>query len=275
MKYAFSTLGCPQWSSQRVAEAAAQMGYDAVELRLLDGDVIDPGADGAKVGRAVALCRARGVEVCAFGTSCTFNHADPAERTRQVADLLRWIRLAQDLEVPLLRVFGGPDRHDRDPVPSVEEVDNWVAGSLRRAAPDAERAGVTVVLETHDAFCAARRVAAVLRAVDSAHVAALWDSHHPYEVGETAQDVLDALGSRIVHVHVKDARRLTPDGSAWQLVPLGEGEVPVRAQLAALQQYGYGGYISVEWEKKWHPELAEAEVALPQHLAWLKGVALQ
>jgi fatty-acyl-CoA synthase len=35
---------------------------------------------------------------------------------------------------------------------------------------------------------------------------------------------------------------------------------------------GYRGYVSVEWEKKWHPELADPEVALPQHLEWLRSV---
>jgi len=32
--------------------------------------------------------------------------------------------------------------------------------------------------------------------------------------------------------------------------------------------------VSVEWEKRWHPEIAAPETALPQHLAllrrWLK-----
>jgi sugar phosphate isomerase/epimerase len=32
---------------------------------------------------------------------------------------------------------------------------------------------------------------------------------------------------------------------------------------------GYQGWVSVEWEKRWHPEIAEPEVALPQHLAVL------
>jgi fatty-acyl-CoA synthase len=53
---------------------------------------------------------------------------------------------------------------------------------------------------------------------------------------------------------------------------MGEGEVPVREQLKVLEQYGYNGYVSVEWEKKWHPEIAEPEIALPQHIAWLKSV---
>ena len=272
MKYAFSTLACPAWSIEQVVEAATTLGYDGVELRLLDGAVIDPRADRAKVEQAVARSRAAGVEVCALDSSCTFNHADPGAREREVSDLLRWIDLAEDLQVPLVRVFGGHARPGLAPEPP-EVVNDWVAEALSRAAPTAEQAGVTVVLETHDAFSSARRVAAVLDRVDSPRVAALWDSHHPYRVGETPQDVIDALGPRIAHVHVKDARRTTPDGSAWQLVLLGEGEVPVREQLQALERHGYSGYVSVEWEKKWHPEIAEPEIALPQHIRWLRSVA--
>ncbi len=275
MKYAFSTLACPAWSSEQVVEAAARLGYEGVELRLLDGEVIDPVADHAKVERAVALCRARGVEVCALDTSCRFNDADPEERARQVAELRTWIALAQHLQVPLLRVFGGPDQGDGGRAPDEDEANDWVAQSLRQVAPDAERAGVTVVLETHDAFSSAHRVARILSRVESGGVAALWDSHHPYRVGETARDVVDALDGRIAHVHVKDARRLDADGVRWELVLLGEGEVPVREQLAALERHGYDGWVSVEWEKKWHPEIAGPEIALPQHIAWLRSVTGQ
>jgi fatty-acyl-CoA synthase len=271
MKYAFTTLACPAWSIEQVVEAVTTLGYDGVELRLLDGAVIDPGADRAKVEQAVARCRAAGVEVCALDSSCTFNHADPGAREREVSDLLRWIDLAEDLQVPLVRVFGGHARPGLAPEPP-EVVNDWVAEALSRAAPTAEQADVTIVLETHDAFSSARRVAAVLDRVDSPRVAALWDSHHPYRVGETPQDVIEALGPRIAHVHVKDARRTTPDGSDWQLVLLGAGEVPVREQVQALERQGYGGYLSVEWEKKWHPEIAEPEIALPQHIRWLRSV---
>lgn len=266
MKLAFTTLACPAWSSEQVAEEAARLGYDAVELRLLDGTVIDPTTDGDRVRRAVALCRAQGVEVCAFDTSCRFNHRDAAERARQIEELRRWMTLAEATQVPLLRVFGGEDEAGA----TEAEANAWVAEALRQAAPEAARRGVTVALETHDGFASARRVAAVLDAVDSPHVAALWDSHHPYRVGESAAGVIAALDGRIAHAHVKDARRTGPGDADWQLVLVGEGEVPVREQLAALREHGYGGYVSVEWEKKWHPEIAEPEVALPQHIAWLK-----
>jgi len=54
------------------------------------------------------------------------------------------------------------------------------------------------------------------------------------------------------------------------LVLLGEGEIPVKDALHLLKERGYVDFISVEWEKKWHPELAEPEVAYPQHLALLR-----
>ncbi len=39
--------------------------------------------------------------------------------------------------------------------------------------------------------------------------------------------------------------------------------------LGLLAAGGYRNWISVEWEKRWHPEIAEPEVALPQHRAVL------
>jgi len=46
--------------------------------------------------------------------------------------------------------------------------------------------------------------------------------------------------------------------------------VPIRDILAALHGIGYDGWLSVEWEKKWHPDLAEPDVALPQHATLLR-----
>jgi len=51
----------------------------------------------------------------------------------------------------------------------------------------------------------------------------------------------------------------------------------VPQMLALLAEAGYQGFISVEWEKRWHPEIEEPEIALPQHLAvltqWMEGTS--
>lgn len=236
------------------------MGYEGIELRLLGGNVIDPVADRAALRLAVEECRERTIEVCAFDTSCCLNR-DVPERRRQVDVLCRWIDRASELDVLIVRVFGGDD-----PSGACEAVSR-VADALDRVAPVAEQAGIRVCLETHDAFSSAREVAQVLQRVPSPAVAALWDSHHPYRMGETADEVASCLNGRIAHVHVKDARHTGDD--AWELTLLGHGEVPVKDQLRVLERLGYIGYVSVEWEKKWNPRLAEPEDALPQHIAQL------
>ncbi|HLZ58447.1 MAG TPA: sugar phosphate isomerase/epimerase family protein [Ktedonosporobacter sp.] len=271
MKLAFSTLACPRWSIEQVVENAVRLGYDGIELRLLDGEVIDPVKDAIKVRQAIALARDNGIDVCTLDTSCRFNQHDPQVREAHLTDLFNWIDLAHEQEVPILRVFGGAVSKDLSPQPSEEQQNEWMIDALRRGAERADPADVIVALETHDAFSSALRVRTILQGVNSPSVAALWDSQHPYRVGESVEQILEALDGHIAHVHVKDARKPAPGSSVWELVLMGEGDVPVREILAALKKQNYDGYVSVEWEKKWHPEIPEPEVALPQHITWLKS----
>ena len=106
--------------------------------------------------------------------------------------------------------------------------------------------------------------------VQSKWVGALWDTHHPHRMGERPAEVYEHIGPRVLHVQVKDARRSAAHKGGWQLVPLGEGEVPVREIIRLLAAGGYAGYFSVEWEKYWHPDIEEPQIALPQHLKVLQ-----
>jgi len=45
----------------------------------------------------------------------------------------------------------------------------------------------------------------------------------------------------------------------------GTGDVPVSTQVQVLARAGYKGYYCFEWEKKWHPEIEEPEVAFPHY----------
>jgi sugar phosphate isomerase/epimerase len=150
---------------------------------------------------------------------------------------------------------------------------------LQEAIPHAERLGVAIAIETHDSFSASSVVAELLAMVQSKWVGALWDTHHPHRMGERPAEVYEHIGPRVLHVQVKDARRSVAHKGGWQFVPLGEGEVPVREIIRLLAAGGYAGYLSVEWEKYWHPDIEEPEIVLPQHLKvlqeWVKDLALK
>jgi fatty-acyl-CoA synthase len=254
---AFSTLACPDWSLERVVEAAGQYGYRGVELRLVDGETIAPDLSQRQRRRVRSLLRGAGLPIVAVDTSIRLAGADPD----QVVSDLRWfLELAAEWESPLVRVFGGepPAGQPR------EAVLDAMARPLAVAARDAEALGIAIGVETHDALSSARELALLLARVESRAAGALWDIVHTSRLGETPEQVAELLDGRIVHVHVKDGRG-EPGARAWELVPLGEGDVPVAGVLRTLRARGYAGWLAVEWEKKWHPELAEPEVALPQH----------
>ena len=269
-RIAFSTLAFPDATLASAASLGRSWGYSGIELRLIDGELIDPSMPAAHRSQVKRTVTASGLPVVAVDSSIRLTDDDPGP------ELARFLELASDWEAPLVRVFGGAlaaAQTDR------QKQLRAAARVLESSVPLAERLGVAIGVETHDAFSASSVVAELLVLVDQAAVetgavGVVWDSHHPYRMGETPAEVYANLGSRILLAQVKDARRKA-DGD-WQLVMLGEGEVPVRDMLELLAAGGYPHWISVEWEKRWHPEIEEPEVALPQHLElltkWLEAL---
>ena len=258
---AFSTLAFPDATLVEATTLGRSLGYAGIELRLIDGKLIDssmPAAERVRVKQTIASARLPIVSVDS-SIILTTDDADP--------ELRRFLELAHDWESPLIRVYGGP--LPEEPKARRTQIEA-AARVLQGAVPLAERLGVAVAIETHDSFSASSVVAELLAMVDSRWVGALWDTHHPHRMGERPADVYEHLGPRVLHVQVKDARRSAGHKGGWQLVPMGEGEVPVREIIGLLAAGGYEGYISVEWEKYWHPEIEEPQIALPQHLKVLE-----
>jgi sugar phosphate isomerase/epimerase len=259
---AFSTLAFPDATLATATSLGHLWGYDGVELRLIDGELIDPwmsGTDRAAVKHTVA---AACLPIVAVDSSVRLTGDKPG------AELRQFLELASDWESPLVRVFGGalPDGE-----PDRQAALVRAAHVLEASVPTAERLGVAIGVETHDSFSASSVVAELLAMVPSGAVGAVWDSHHPYRMGQQPAEVWSDLGRRTLLAQVKDARRDAARQDGWQLVLLGKGEVPVRVMLEQLDAGGYPGWISVEWEKRWHPEIEEPEVALPQHRSVLRG----
>ena len=71
--------------------------------------------------------------------------------------------------------------------------------------------------------------------------------------------VYDKLKKYIRHTHVKDVK--ITDGQIHYVL-LGTGEAPLSEAIGALRKGGYNGFYSFEWEKLWHPEIAEPEIAI-------------
>jgi sugar phosphate isomerase/epimerase len=263
VKFTLNTLGAPAWTLEETAKKARSYGYAGVDLRLIDGEVISLDSVRANRQRIRALFPVDELPVATLATSVRLATREPQIRKATLEEGNAWIDLAAELQVPVIRFFAARNPPEMDLDSSIQAVGEMLAQLSERARQRHVKIGV----ETHDEFASARTVARALTLAPSDSTGAVWDMWHTTRAGESPGECMELLRGRIINVHLKDARR-TADG--WQLVLLGEGDIPVRDGLHHLQEFGYEGSISVEWEKKWHPEIAEPEVAFPQYMRVLR-----
>lgn len=271
MKLAFSSLGCPDWSLDEIIKNALLWGYQGVELRGLQDEMFlpkHPALSPENRKRTLRLFQDTGLQIVALGSSARLG-VNEKEWQKQFDEVKVYTELAADLHCPVVRVFGGniPEGMNK------ETYFNLVAERLQRVAEIAKPLQVTIALETHDELVKAADVASILSKVTVENVGCVWDVHHSVRAGETPEQSVKYLGKRIVATHLKDSVR--KDGKI-RYVPVGQGEIPLIDAIRFLRQIGYQGFLTFEWEKRWHPELEEPEVVFP-HFAtvvrtWLRGL---
>ena len=257
---AFSTLGCPAWSWKTILEQADQLGYAALELRGVAGEMDltkVPELTGSRLADTRKDLAALGIVISDLGASSRMHEKESATRQAQLDEGRRFIDLAHAMQVNYVRMFGDkiPEGEPR------EDVIKRVVEGFQQMAAHAEAAGVTVLMESHGDFTKSKDLVAIESAVRSKGFALLWDAHHTFVAGgEAPADTWAALGRLVRHTHLKDSKAA---GTDRRYVLTGTGEVPVKEQVAVLAKAGYKGYYCFEWEKKWHPEIEEPEVAFP------------
>jgi len=263
VKFTLNTLGAPAWTLEETARNARAYGYAGVDLRLIDGEVISLDSVLANRERIKELFPVDDLPVATLATSVRLATREPQIRRATLDEGHAWIDVAAELRVPVIRFFAARNPPEMDLESSIQVVGEMLAVLSERA----RQAEVKIGVETHDEFASAQTVARALTFAPSDITGAVWDMWHTARAGESPRECIEQLRGRVVNVHLKDARR-TADG--WQLALLGEGDIPVFDGLRHLQKSGYDGCISVEWEKKWHPEIAEPEIAFPQYMRILR-----
>jgi sugar phosphate isomerase/epimerase len=263
---AFSTLGCPAWEWQKILEFAASHGFAAVELRGLQGNLDLPShpifaADRIAQTRSEIL--SHNLRIACVSSSASLHEKDPAARAQQLSDARRSIALASSLKSPYVRVFcssGNVPRQKPD-----EELRARVASALKELGNYAATQNVVVLIESHDNFTSAEVLTDVLTRADSAHTGLLWDAHHTFaDAGESPEYSVSKLGRWIHHTHLKDSV-LVNGGKERKYVLTGRGDIPIQRQIAALKKMNYPGYFCFEWEKVWHPDLEDPEIAIADY----------
>ena len=262
---AFSTLGCPKWEWKKILDQASQLGYAALELRGLLNEMDlpkSPQFTGENLKTSLKDLDALGIKISDLGASARLGEIDPGKRATQLDEARRFIDLAHNLKSPYVRVFGGKLEKGQ----TMEDATERIVAGFKELHEHAKGAGVTLLIESHDEFTSSASLAAIIKGANLPTAALLWDAHHTFVAGkEQPAETFKQLGKYVRHTHLKDSRSPQAGEKDRRYVLTGTGEVPVKETVKVLAAGGYRGYYCFEWEKRWHPEIEEPEVAFPNY----------
>jgi len=256
----FSTLGCPKWSFPEVLDFATKHGYTGIEIRGIAGELdlfkCAEFSSPEKIDATRRMVEDKGLRFVDLGSSSEMHHADPEKRKSSMDGAKKFIDLAQKINCPYIRVFPNkiPKGPERDAaidliIQGLAELGNYAKGSK-----------VGVLMESHGDAVQTSGLVHIMKSAESPNTGMIWDVVNMWSVTkEPPATVYEQLKKYIRHTHVKDAKMINGEP---HYVLFGQGETPIGEAIQILQKGGYDGYYSFEWEKLWHPEIEEPEIAL-------------
>jgi sugar phosphate isomerase/epimerase len=268
MKLSFSTLGCPNWDLDTIIKKAKEYGFNGVEIRGIKDelDVTKLPEFRTRASETREEFIDAGIELVCFASSICMSEPDKSKRDQHLEELKRYAERCDKFNVPFIRIFGG----------AIAEL-SWdqaiveASVSLIKMILILEDLDTKIVIETHDDWMAADHFKALMEGVNSDKIGVLWDVNHPFMfIGEDPEETWEKVGNWIYHTHWKDSKIEVDTVMGFQPCLMGEGELPHKQIYSVLEKGGYHGYLSLEWEKRWHPELPDPEVAFPRYLDYMK-----
>jgi len=239
MKTAFSTLFCTEFTVNEIISLARKVGIDGIELRVDDAMLENLLAD----ENEQKLLMESGIAVCDVASSI-FVRGDG-----EIPVWRDYVKLAYKLGSPAVRVFAASNYE------GVLDL-NAISDDLRRLCDIADEYGIEIWLENHSELSRGETCGLMLDKVKRKNLRILWDVLHSIEYGESLSETLSYISDYVVHVHTKDGYYVSGQ-TEYKLCALGEGSFPFDELVKALKKIGFDGYLSLEWESKWHPYLGD------------------
>ena len=156
---AFSTLGCPAWSWKTILEQSDKLGFAAIELRGVAGEMDLPKVpelSGSRLSDTKKDLAALGLVVSDLGASASM-HETGAAREKAMDEGKRFIDLAHAMGVKYVRMFGNsiPPGEPRDAVFArvIDGFRQMSAHAKQRASPSCSNTRRLHELETTSKRC--------------------------------------------------------------------------------------------------------------------------
>lgn len=267
MKIIGHSMAAPHLDCFEYVKLLAAIGFDGIDL-ICDNDypcAISRDASYGEIEQVKQHADYYGIKIGAITPYIREINVRSATRRKWAIDELRkCIDIAKELDCRSVRILAGlePEKDEW------EDAFNRLVDSLRQLSEYAASANLCLNVENHSGSMAvtAQQTARIISEVDQDNIGILYDPANLIIYGDpNYEDAFKEQASDIRHVHVKDD--LIFEGSGYLPVLMGEGVIPWPSIMSLLQGSGYQGFLCLEYEKRWHPDiLPDTKVGLRHEL---------
>lgn len=290
MKIAGHTMGTPEYTVAQAIELFHKIGADGVEIVVQDGyrSGIPCGCN-EKILSAVKRCAEKNfIEIsCLTPYNSHFNSLDEGLRQEEIQDIRRVIGYCGYLGAHYIRLYGGnlvagDTKH-------LEARRENLIKSLRYMGDLAGEKDVVLVVENHfnTMTVSAKDSAALISDVNHPAVRILYDQANlTFTENEGYKEAISLQQQYVGYMHVKDL--IFQEGKAFVSSDVshpnesernvftrivGEGILEWPAILKMVKEYGYDGWLSLEYERRWHPDdIPDASVGMKKSIEYLRSI---
>lgn len=286
------TMGTPEYTVCEAIELLHKMGADGVEIVVQDDYKSGlPTHCSREILEQVKQCaQDNHIQIiCLTPYNSYFNSLDEEVRQKELAAIEDVIGYCDFLGAKYIRIYGG--NLVAGDTEKLEERWAKLVESLRYLGDKAAAKGVTLVVENHFNTMAvsAKQSAKLMEDVNHPAVRILYDQANLAFTGN--EDYVQAIQTQqqyVAYMHVKDlvfkegvaftssdvAHPKEEERNVYTRI-VGEGVLPWPEILRAVKERGYDGWLSLEYERRWHPDdIPDASIGMKKSLDYLRSISL-
>lgn len=260
IKLAFSTLGCPDWDWSEIVSTAKDLQFQGIEVRGVANELFVPkikAFNEKHIEKTIIKMKSCGLDFSMLTSGISIG----VENQTALEEAKSYLDLASRLSASYVRIM-----ISSNPQPEPVDMENAIK-LYSEMCKYGEDKGVTPLVETNGVLANSAEMLKFIEAIESENKGVLWDIHHPFRYfGERPELTYENIGKYVKYIHVKDSIMI---GDKLTYRMMGYGDVPVFDALKILKENGYGGYVSLEWVKRWNPDLEDAGIVFAHFMSYI------
>ena len=290
MKIAGHTMGTPEYTVTEAIKLFHDIGIEGAEIVVQDGyrSGISTACAKEELDTIKRCAEENNIEICCLTPyNSYFNDLDDGKRNAEIAAIEKVIQACGYVGAHFIRIYGGNlqagDTHN------LAERRARLVEAMRYLGDKAAAMDVTQVIENHfNTMCvSAKDTASIIKEIDHPHVRILYDQANlSFTENEGYREAIATQQQYVAYMHVKDLVFKEgvsfssddvshPEESKRNVYTriVGEGVIEWPQILKLVKEHGYDGWLSMEYERRWHPDdIPDASIGMKKGADYIKSI---